>query len=131
MFTTLGWFVIVLSIAPVVWLLLQPYLKHWSRAERRAANLLHDMLTLEQRRQLLWYGYLDVPSPSTTGRVYRVPRDRGGFIQVIEDGKAVMRLCVQPVEHLPDADVIVLHKLMIEANEEHYLQKANKYLCVD
>jgi hypothetical protein len=42
-----------------------------------------------------------------------------------------MRLCVQPIERLPDADVVVLHKLMIEANEEHYLQRANKYLCVD
>ena len=42
-----------------------------------------------------------------------------------------MRLCVQPVESLPDADVVVLHKLMIEANEESYLQKANKYFIVD
>lgn len=42
-----------------------------------------------------------------------------------------MRLCLQPVESLPDADVIVLHKLMIEANEETYLQKANKYVCID
>ncbi len=131
MFTTLGWLVIAFAIAPVVWLILQPYLKAWSRAERRAANLLRDMLTPEQCHQLLWYGYLEVPSPSAAGRVYRVPRARGGFIQVIENGKAVMRLCVQPVERLPDADMIVLHKLMIEANEEHYLQKANKYLYVD
>src|SRR5438270_873434 len=34
-------------------------------------------------------------------------------------------------ESLADADVVVLHKLMIEANEENYLQKANKYLCID
>src|SRR2546429_2447478 len=53
------------------------------------------------------------------------------YIQVIENGRAVMRLCVQPVECLPDADVVVLHKLMIEANEENYLQKANKYLCIE
>lgn len=129
--TTVGWLVIAIAIAPVIWLILQPYLRGWSRSERRAANLLRDVLTPEQCRQLLWHGYLEVPSPSAAGRVYRVPRTRGGFVQVIEDGKAVMRLCVQPVERLPDADVIVLHKLMIEANEEHYLQKANKYLCVD
>jgi len=42
-----------------------------------------------------------------------------------------MQLCVQPVERLPDADIVILHKLMIEANEESYLQKANKYLCID
>jgi len=130
-FTTLSWLIITGAIAFVAWLVLQPYLRGWSRSERRAASLLRDMLTPEQCRQLLWHGYLEVPSPSSAGRVYRVPRARGGFVQVIEDGTAVMRLCVQTVEHLPDADIIVLHKLMIEANEEHYLQKANKYLCVD
>lgn len=129
--TILVWLIIALPIFLVLWLIFQPYLRGWSRAERRAATLLRDVLTPEQCRQLLWHGYLEVPSPNAAGRVYRVPRARGGFVQVIEDGKAVMRLCVQPVERLPDADVIVLHKLMIEANEEHYLQKANKYLCVD
>ncbi|MGH2508111.1 MAG: hypothetical protein ACRDHZ_12005 [Ktedonobacteraceae bacterium] len=131
MFTTLGWFVFALFFALAVWLFLYPYLKRRFCAKRRAIHLLHDMLTPEQCRQLRWYGYLDVPSPSTAGRIYRVPRTKGGFVQVIEHGKAVMRLCVQPAERLPDADVIVLHKLMIEANEEYYLQKANKYHCVD
>lgn len=130
-FTTLGWLVIGLAISPVLWLIVQPYLKGWSRAERRATHLLRDVLTPEQCRQLLWHGYLEVPSPSSADRIYRVPRARDGFVQVIENGKAVMRLCVQPVERLPEADVIVLHKLMIEANEELYLQKANKYLCAD
>lgn len=131
MLTTLSWLVIAAVISPVLWLILQPHLRGWSRAERRAVNLLRDVLTPEQCRQLLWHGYLEVQSPSAAGRIYRVPRARGSFVQVIEDGKAVMRLCVQPVERLPDADVIVLHKLMIEANEEHYLQRANKYLCID
>jgi hypothetical protein len=94
-------------------------------------HLLRDVLTPEQCHQLLWRGYLEVPSPSAAGRVYRVPRTSDSFVQVIENGKAVMRLCVQPVERLPDADVVVLHKLMIEANEELYLQQANKYLCAD
>lgn len=127
----LSWFVIAVVIAPAIWFILQPYLKGLLHAERRAATLLRDILTPEQRRQLLWRGYLDVQSPSAADRVYRVPRANGGFVQVIQNGKAVMRLCVQPVERLPDADVIILHKLMIEANEEHYLQNANKYLCVD
>jgi len=129
--TTLSWLVIAVFLTPVIWFVLQPYLRRWSRAERRAANLMRDVLTPEQCHQLLWCGYLEVPSPGFAGRVYRVPRTRGGFVQVMEDGKAVMRLCVQPVERLPDADVIILHKLMIEANEEYYLQKANKYLCVE
>jgi hypothetical protein len=126
----LCWIVIALAIAPIVWLLFIPYIKGWSRSERRATDLLRDMLTPEQFRQLLWRGYLEIPSPSQPLRTYRVPKNKG-YVQVIENGHAVMRLCLQPAEYLPDADVIVLHKLMIEANEETYLQKANKYVFHD
>jgi len=128
--TALGWIVIALAISPMVWLIVQPYLKRWSRAERRATDLLRDILTPEQFRQLLWLGYLEIPSPTEPRRVYRVPRSKG-YVQVIENGRAIMRLCLQPVECLPDADVVVLHKLMIEANEDTYLQKANKYVCIE
>ena len=94
--TTLGWVVLALAISPMLWLLFQPYFKGLSRAERRAGNLLRDMLTDEQCRQLAWRGYLEVPSPSTSQRVYRVPRTRG-YVQVLEHGRAVMSLCVQPI----------------------------------
>jgi hypothetical protein len=122
----LCWIIVAFAISPIVWLLCQPYLKGLSRAERRAADLLRDILTPEQLRQLLWRGYLEISSPTSPQRVYRVPMSRG-FVQVMENGRAVMRLCLQPAECLPDADVVVLHKLMIEANEEMYLEKANKY----
>ena len=128
--TALCWMVIGLAIAPLLWLIAQPYLRGWSRAERRAANLLRDILTAEQLRQLTWRGYLEISSPTKLQRVYRVPRSKG-YVQVIENGRAIMRLCLQPVECLPDADIVVLHKLMIEGNEEAYLQKANKYVCID
>jgi len=128
--TALCWMVIGLAIAPLLWLIAQPYLRGWSRAERRAANLLRDALTSEQLRQLTWRGYLEISSPTEPQRVYRVPRSKG-YVQVIENGRAIMRLCLQPVECLPDADIVVLHKLMIEGNEEVYLQKANKYVCID
>ncbi len=82
-FATLGWIVIApLAISPLVWLLLQPYFRGWSRAERRAADLLRDTLTPEQFRQLVWRGYLEVPSPTEPRRVYRVPRTKG-YIQVM------------------------------------------------
>ncbi len=126
----LCWIVIALAISPIVWLLFQPYFKGWLRSERRAADLLRDVLTPEQLRQLLWRGYLEIPSPTEPQRIYRVPKSKG-YVQVIDNGRATMRLCLQPVECLPDADIIVLHKLMIEANEETYLQKANKYFCID
>jgi hypothetical protein len=37
-----------------------------------------------------------------------------------------MHLCMQPVEPLPINDVIALHKLMIEGNEQGYLACANE-----
>jgi hypothetical protein len=114
----------------MVWLIVQPYVKGWSRAERRAADLLRDTLTAEQFRQLIWRGYVEIPSPTEPQRLYRVPKSKG-YVQVFENGRPTMRLCLQPVEFLPDADIVVLHKLMIEANEEIYLQKANKYFCLD
>jgi hypothetical protein len=129
-FAVLCWIIIILAISPLVWLVVQPYLKAWSRAERRATDLLRATLTQEQLQQLLWRGYLEIPSPTEPQRVYRVPKSKG-YVQVMENGRAIMRLCLQPVECLPDADIVVLHKLMIEANEEIYLQKANKYICAD
>jgi hypothetical protein len=126
--TTLGWIVIALVISPMIWLIFQPYLKGLLRAECRAADLLRDVLTPEQFRQLVWSGYLEIQSSTEPQRVYRVPLTKG-YVQVVENGRTVMRLCVQPVEYLPDVGVVALHKLMIEADEENYLLKANKYLC--
>jgi len=128
--TALCWIIIALAISPMLWLIFQPYMKGWSRAERRATGLLRDTLTPEQFRQLIWRGYVEIPSPTEPQRIYRVPKNKG-YVQVIENGHPTMRLCLQPVECLPDADIVVLHKLMIEANEETYLQKANKYFCLD
>jgi len=128
--TILCWIVIVLAISPVLWFIVQPYSKGLLRAERRASGLLRDILTPEQFHQLTWRGYLEIPSPTEPRRIYRVPRSKG-YVQVIENGRAIMRLCLQPVECLPDADIVVLHKLMIEGNEETYLEKANKYFCVE
>jgi len=128
--TVLCWIVIALAISPMLWLIIQPYSRGFLRAERRAMGLLRDTLTPEQFHQLAWRGYLEIPSPTEPRRVYRVPRSKG-YVQVIENGRAIMRLCLQPVECLPDADIVVLHKLMIEGNEEIYLQKANKYFCME
>jgi len=96
----------------------------------RTPHLLRDILTAEQLRQLTWRGYLEISSPTKLQRIYRVPRSKG-YVQVIENGRVNMYLCLQPVECLPAADIVVLHKLMIEGNEEAYLQKANNYVCID
>ncbi|HZU03758.1 MAG TPA: hypothetical protein VFA10_29105 [Ktedonobacteraceae bacterium] len=95
-------------------------------AESRAKVLLREMLTENQYQQLIKFGYLEVSSPTIDSRVYRIP-SAGGLVKVYERGCAVMELCLQPAEPLPDGDVVVMHKLMIEGNEEEYLQKANHF----
>jgi hypothetical protein len=88
--------------------------------------LLRDILTPRELRQLFWRNYIEIPSKLKPQRVYRVPRTNS-YVQVRENGHTVMWLCLQPVEQLPDDDVVVMHKLMIEGQEEVYLQTANKF----
>lgn len=105
----------------------------WSRllgdrisAEHRAHQLMREMLTATQYQQLTRHGYVEVGSPTIANRVYRIPGG-GGLVRVYEQGRAVMDLCLQSVDPLPDGDVVVMHKLMIEGNEEEYLAKANHF----
>jgi hypothetical protein len=106
---------------------------HWGRliseriaAERRASALLREVLTPAQFQQLQRHGYVEVASPTVPTRVYRVP-GAGGLVRVYEQGHAIMDLCLQPIETLPEGDVVVMHKLMIEGNEQEYLSKANHF----
>ncbi len=99
--------------------------REWSRSSQRANELLRSALSSEQYSQLTQYGYLDITSPRDPGCIYRVPKVPG-LVQVIEKGRQAASLCLQPLEQVPDADIVVIHKLMIEADEETYLQTANK-----
>lgn len=95
-------------------------------ADGRARALMREMLSDSEYQQLIKFGYLEVSSPTNAERVYRIP-GAGGLVRVYERGTAIMELCLQPVEPLPEGDVIVLHKLMIQGNEQEYLAKANHF----
>ena len=129
-----GLFVLIL-VGLLAWLLRQPppqgdddpdqSQREWRMERARAEEALANALTDAEYQQLTRRGYLEVASPSIPGRLYRIPRAPGS-VQVDEDGKTVMRLCVQPVQPLPDGYVVVLHKLMIEDHEREYLRLANR-----
>ena len=93
--------------------------------KRSADQILRAVLTDEQYGQLIQQRYIDIPSPSEPKRIYRVPK-HSGLVQVREEENVTMWLCLRPVEWMPDDDIVVIHKLMIEADEETYLQKANQ-----
>lgn len=93
----------------------------------RAQAMLCDVLTDEERQQLTSRGYLVVKSALNPAQEYHIPRYQGK-VRIYEDGKLVAGLCLQPYEVLPDADVIVMHKLMLEGAEETYLAEANHFM---
>lgn len=107
------------------WLRMRPW---WPvSSERRAETLLYESLTPPEYSQLVYTGYLEIPSPTKLMRVYRIPRGPGQVL-VVEGNRVIERLCVQPAASgLPEADVVLMHKLLIEADEETYLKTANHF----
>jgi hypothetical protein len=93
-------------------------------AQRRTWALLREHLTAAQYHQLLDCGYLEVPSRSYPHRCYRIPCRRAR-VQVYEAGRKVGELCVVACDPVPDGDLVLTHKWMIEANEPGYLAIAN------
>jgi hypothetical protein len=98
----------------------------WREAQQRAEALLRSLLSDAEYQQLNRNQYLEIRSPSRPARIYRVPRHKGQ-VKVYESGMVVEALCVQAVEPMPDGDTILMHKLMIEGNEEEYLRIANHF----
>ena len=95
-------------------------------AERRAQHLLTEMLTPEELVELNQKGYLRVPSPKRDTRVYHIPQHQG-MVSVYEGGTLAERLCVGATSYIPEGDVVLMHKLMIEGDEDEYLRVANHF----
>jgi hypothetical protein len=96
--------IVLLGIMVMIYLLLPGRLSsRWSRADRRAGELLRAVLTQEQYSQLILQGYIDIPSPSVPQRVYRVPQFPG-LVRVIENERHKESLCLQPLvdDHYED-----------------------------
>ncbi len=119
-----GMAAIVLAIGLLSWWRAEVDAQHQAEAEARAESLLRDILGPADYARLKSLGYLEVPSPSVNGRVYRVPAS-GGPVVVYNDGSPGELLCVQPTVPLPASEIVLVHKLMIEGCESDYLRLAN------
>ncbi len=93
-------------------------------AAARAEALLRSHLSARELAQLQRTGILHVASRMCPGRVYAV-RANGGRVSVLQDGLAVMELCVRPRAELPGQEHVLAHKLMIEGAEDEYTRRAN------
>ncbi|MGI5837826.1 MAG: hypothetical protein ACOX87_15225 [Chloroflexota bacterium] len=102
--------------------------KSWRDAEERAELLIRSLLTEEDYRKLRRDGYLDIPSPNYPQRVYRVPSG-AGTVAVLEGGQCIARLCLYSTQPIPEKEAVLIHKLMIEGNEQEYLRTANHLPC--
>jgi hypothetical protein len=75
-------------------------------------------------------GFLEIASSSIAGRTYRIPL-QGGRVQVYEDGHPVCSLCVQLTLSVPPSDTVLVHKLLLESDEDGYLATANRFAPQD
>lgn len=124
-------FMALMSLSPFFRSRIWPWLRERSwwpaPAERAAEALLRRLLSAPDYDALSRNGYLDVPSQERQGRIYRIPRGPGQVL-VIERGHVVERLCLQPATiGLPEADVVLMHKLLLESDEQRYLVTANHF----
>lgn len=94
-------------------------------AEMKAEQMLEELLSPAELRMVREHGYLEIASRLFERRFYRVPY-RHGLVGVYENGVLIHRLCVGAVEPVPAGDLLLIHKLMIEASEEEYLRRANR-----
>lgn len=95
------------------------------RAGERAEALVGRVLSEEDRARLRRDGFLEVPSQLVRGRRYRIPAG-GSPVAVLEPDGRVGYLCLQPESDIPRAELVVIHKLLLEGAEADYWQRANR-----
>jgi hypothetical protein len=126
---------VLLALLPVIIaILVVLYGFYWviksdREANEKAEKVVISVLSPTEYQQLHQLGYVDIASPSYPGRYYRVPAGQG-MVSVMESGRCIERLCAQPTTPIPDREIVLIHKLMIEGNEQEYLQTANHFPCL-
>jgi hypothetical protein len=94
-------------------------------AEKVALETLREMITEEQFRQYLRYGFIVVSGKS--GRKYQVYRNRA-HTNVYVDGKKTEEICVRIKDRaIPLTDNIIAFKAMIEIDEDMFRSSGNIY----
>ena len=101
------------------------------KAQIRAEALLRASVTPAEYAFLIQNGYLEVPSRLYANRVYQIPHKRRRVrVYALDKEDASKRyklgeLCLVACEPVPDADVVLTHKWLLEADERTYLSTAN------
>lgn len=96
------------------------------RAIARARKLIREHLSDEQLESLAKQDYFELESSS--GKKYRIYRGHSMNVYRLDDaGKEVERLCAySKTKNMPDEDHMLIQKLHLETDEDHYRKIANK-----
>jgi len=93
--------------------------------EKKARQLLREVLTEEQDKQFEEKGYFELTSVSSGNR-YRIKNGRSRNVQKIDkDGNVLQHLCFHPSDYVHNFDTMVAQKLMLESYEEEVKKVAN------
>lgn len=94
-------------------------------ANERAEQLLRETLTEEEYQQLEELGHLII---QTAEHRYKIRKDNAYVREIDEEGKEIAGFCIHPkwTHKIPVPDKVLLHKLMLECDEEEWLRIANK-----
>jgi hypothetical protein len=97
-----------------------------AEAKERAEALLRYSLDEEQAKRFAERREFVVTSRS--GRRYRITHGTAGNVLELhpESEKTLARYCIHPAAHLPEADVMLAQKLLLETDEEAFLRIANR-----
>jgi hypothetical protein len=95
------------------------------QAEKRAGQLLARHLTHRQRRQLRTKRYIEVQGQDQN--LYRITACAHQNVFLIEGGKAVTQFCVVSSISMPIADLMLVQKLLLETNLDHFMSLANRW----
>jgi hypothetical protein len=93
-------------------------------AQQKALALLVSILTAEQLAS--WEKDKSIPVDAVSGKRYIIKPGRSGNVVSIKDGKPIERYCIHPNDYeMPDEDVMLAQKLLLETDEEAFLRIAN------
>jgi len=99
--------------------------KNVKGAEKTALETLRDMISEQEFRNYIRYGFLTVKS--TSGLIYQIFRDHP-HTKIWEKGKVVEEVCVRlKMDGVPPTDNIIAFKIMIETNEAMFKSLGNVY----
>lgn len=95
-------------------------------AEKTALETLRDMITEQEYRNYLRYGFITVKGKS--GRLYQISRTKSHTI-VWENGKVIEEVCIRIKEGtvIPETDNVIAFKVMIETDENLFKSLGNVY----